>query len=56
MTEADTCRKFVVPLTDYTAEKVRTLCTRPEELRARWADATELRSTVGKLQSLLYAS
>lgn len=28
----------VVKLTDYTAEKVRTLYTNPEELRARWAD------------------
>jgi type I restriction enzyme R subunit len=25
--------------TDYTAEKVRTLCASPDELRARWADA-----------------
>ena len=29
----------VVKLTDYTAEKVRTLCANPEELRARWSDA-----------------
>ncbi len=28
----------VVKLTDYTAEKVRTLCANPEELRTRWAD------------------
>jgi type I restriction enzyme R subunit len=26
-------------LTDYTAEKMRTLCTGPDELRARWSDA-----------------
>jgi type I restriction enzyme R subunit len=31
----------VVKLTDYTAEKVRTLCASPEELRARWADAEQ---------------
>jgi type I restriction enzyme R subunit len=29
----------VVKLTDYTAEKVRTLCASPDELRARWADS-----------------
>jgi len=29
----------VVKLTDYTAEKVRTLCANPEDLRTRWADA-----------------
>jgi len=58
MTEADTCRKFVVPLlqkagwdndphsiADYTAEKVRTLCTSPEDLRARWGD-TEQRAGI----------
>jgi type I restriction enzyme, R subunit len=28
----------VVQLTDYTAEKVRSLCTGPEDLRTRWAD------------------
>jgi type I site-specific restriction endonuclease len=28
----------VVKLTDYTAEKVRSLCTGPEDLRTRWAD------------------
>ncbi len=31
----------VVKLTDYTAEKVRTLCANPEELRARWADSQQ---------------
>jgi type I restriction enzyme R subunit len=31
----------VVKLTDYTAEKVRTLCANPDELRARWADADQ---------------
>jgi type I restriction enzyme R subunit len=57
-TEADTCRKWVVPrlqaagwdedshhVTDYTAEKVRTLCTGLDDLRARWAD-TEQRSAI----------
>jgi type I restriction enzyme R subunit len=28
----------VVRLTDYTAEKVRSLCASPEDLRARWLD------------------
>jgi type I restriction enzyme, R subunit len=31
----------VVKLTDYTAEKVRTLCTGLEDLRVRWADPAE---------------
>jgi type I restriction enzyme R subunit len=31
----------VIKLTDYTAEKVRTLCAGPDELRARWADADQ---------------
>ena len=37
--DADGKQLRVVKLTDYTAEKVRTLCTSPDELRARWADA-----------------
>ena len=37
--DADGKQLRVVKLTDYTAEKVRTLCTGPEDLRARWADA-----------------
>jgi type I restriction enzyme, R subunit len=51
-TEADTCRKFAVPklqaavrLVNYTAEKVRTLCTCPEDLRARWVN-TEQRAAI----------
>jgi len=31
----------VVKLTDYTAEKVRSLCANPEELRARWTDLAQ---------------
>ena len=37
--DADGKQLRVVRLTDYTAEKVRTLCASSEELRARWADA-----------------
>lgn len=37
--DADGKQLRVVKLTDYTAEKVRTLCASPEDLRARWADA-----------------
>jgi type I restriction enzyme R subunit len=37
--DADGKQLRVVKLTDYTAEKVRTLCTSPDDLRARWADA-----------------
>ena len=36
--DADGKQLRVVKLTDYTAEKVRSLCTNPEDLRARWAD------------------
>jgi type I restriction enzyme, R subunit len=36
--DADGKQLRVVKLTDYTAEKVRTLCDSPDELRARWAD------------------
>ena len=39
--DADGKQLRVVKLTDYTAEKVRTLCTSPEDLRARWADADQ---------------
>lgn len=31
----------VVKLTDYTAEKVRSLCATPDELRTRWSDSHE---------------
>ena len=39
----------VVKLTDYTAEKVRTLCASPDELRARWADAGQRAEIVEQL-------
>ena len=39
----------VVKLTDYTAEKVRTLCASPEELRARWADAGQRADIIQQL-------
>jgi type I restriction enzyme R subunit len=37
--DADGKQLRVVKLTDYTAENVRTLCTGPDDLRARWADS-----------------
>jgi len=43
--DADGKQLRVVKLTDYTAEKVRTLCTGLEDLRARWAD-TEQRAAI----------
>jgi type I restriction enzyme R subunit len=39
----------VIKLTDYTAEKVRTLCAGPDELRARWADAGQRAEIVQEL-------
>lgn len=39
----------VVALTDYTAEKVRTLFSSPDELRARWADAGQRAEIVQQL-------
>jgi type I restriction enzyme R subunit len=39
----------VVKLTDYTAEKVRTLCTGPDDLRARWADAGQRADVIQQL-------
>jgi type I restriction enzyme R subunit len=39
----------VVKLTDYAAEKVRTLCAGPDELRARWADAAQRADIVQQL-------
>jgi len=39
----------VVKLTDYTAEKVRTLCTSPDDLRARWADAGQRANIIQQL-------
>jgi type I restriction enzyme R subunit len=37
--DADGRQLRVIKLTDYTAERVRTLCANADELRARWADA-----------------
>ncbi|MDR0816005.1 MAG: DEAD/DEAH box helicase family protein [Desulfovibrio sp.] len=39
--DADGKQLRVVKLTDYTAEKVRTLCANQDDLRARWADAVQ---------------
>ena len=39
----------VIKLTDYTAEKVRTLCAGPDELRARWADADQRADIIHQL-------
>jgi type I restriction enzyme R subunit len=39
----------VIKLTEYTAEKVRTLCTSPDELRARWADADQRADIIRQL-------
>ncbi len=39
----------VVKLTDYTAEKVRTLCANPDELRARWADVDQRAEIIQQL-------
>jgi type I restriction enzyme, R subunit len=39
--DADGKQLRVVKLTDYTAEKVRTLCASPDELRIRWSDARQ---------------
>ena len=39
----------VIKLTDYTPEKVRTLCAGPEELRARWADSSQRAEIVQQL-------
>jgi hypothetical protein len=39
----------VVKLTDYTAEKVRTLCASPDELRVRWAAAGQRADIIQQL-------
>jgi type I restriction enzyme R subunit len=39
----------VIKLTDYTAEKVRTLCASPDELRARWSDAGQRAEIIQQL-------
>ena len=47
--DADGKQLRVVKLTDYTAEKVRTLCASPDELRARWADAEQRADVIQQL-------
>src|SRR5208282_372560 len=47
--DADGKQLRVVKLTDYTAEKVRTLCASPDELRARWADAEQRADIIQQL-------
>ncbi len=47
--DADGTQLRVVKLTDYTAEKVRTLCASPDELRARWADAGQRADIIQQL-------
>ncbi len=47
--DADGKQLRVVKLTDYTAEKVRTLCTGLEDLRARWADSEQRAAIIEQL-------
>ncbi len=47
--DADGKQLRVVKLIDYTAEKVRTLCASPDELRARWADAGQRADIIHQL-------
>jgi type I restriction enzyme R subunit len=47
--DADGHQLRVVKLTDYTAEKVRTLCASPDELRTRWADAGQRADIIRQL-------
>ncbi|HCE45438.1 MAG TPA: DEAD/DEAH box helicase [Lentisphaeria bacterium] len=47
--DADGKQLRVVKLSDYTAEKVRTLCTSPEDLRVRWANAEQRAEIVHQL-------
>jgi type I site-specific restriction endonuclease len=48
--DADGKQLRVVKLTDYTAEKVLSLCASPEELRARWADLEQRAEVIEVLQ------
>lgn len=48
--DADGKQLRVVKLTDYTAEKVRSLCANSEELRARWADLEQRAEVIEALQ------
>ncbi len=47
--DADGKQLRVVKLTDYTGEKVRSLFARPEDLRARWADAGQRADVIQQL-------
>ena len=47
--DADGKQLRVIKLTDYTAEKVRTLCTSPDELRVRWANASQRADIIQQL-------
>src|SRR5204862_5912347 len=47
--DADGKQLRIIKLTDYTAEKVRTLCASPDELRARWADASKRADIIQQL-------
>ncbi|MGO8675321.1 MAG: type I restriction-modification enzyme R subunit C-terminal domain-containing protein [Limisphaerales bacterium] len=47
--DADGKQLRVIKLTDYTAEKVRTLCSGPEDLRARWADNAQRAEIIEQL-------
>jgi type I restriction enzyme, R subunit len=48
--DADGKQLRVIKLTDYTAEKVRSLCAGPKDLRARWADADRRAEIIEPLQ------
>lgn len=47
--DADGKQLRVVKLTDYTAEKVRTICANAEELRSRWADLNQRAEVIDQL-------
>ncbi len=47
--DADGTQLRVIQFTDYTGEKVRTLCATQAEFRARWADATQRADILNKL-------
>jgi type I restriction enzyme R subunit len=47
--DADGRQLRVVQLTDYAAEKVRTLCAGPDEFRARWANASQRAEIIQQL-------
>lgn len=47
--DADGKQLRVVKLTDYTAEKVRTLCATVDDLRTRWADAGQRAAIIQQL-------